>query len=657
MGYTCSFQYEFNFFAKENVKTDINPLWNLFEYAINSPNDDIFISSFNTVFNQKQIGMSMITMALYWIRPKLFIPLDNNTQAYLESQGIQIMKKNDFSGKSYLDLIERVQKSSLFSEKKSFPAISREAWVIKHPQINEDKGEDRGIEENRESNPIVSTAYNLLQLKKNVILQGVPGTGKTYSTAEIALRILGVNVDFSNHKTVMERYRELCEQERIFFTTFHQSMDYEDFVEGLKPIVTDEGVRYKIERGIFWKICENARRLFNQRKSSKKIDFTRTRIFKMSLGEKDKNDSMVFDYCKEHDVVALGWGENKDFSNYQSHEGILKLYEDEKDNRFGPIAMERFICWMRKDDIILISDGNSAVKAIARIVGDYEFHNDTPIGMCQFIKVEWLYLGDNIPLSKLYNCQFIPQSIYAFYTSDNEGTSQYNGSINTDMINKIITGEVNSEEPQPYVLIIDEINRGNVSKIFGELVTLLEADKRDDGNQEGGKHTISVILPYSKERFSVPSNVYIIGTMNTTDRSTGTLDYAIRRRFAFVTLPADPKVIPEGIARELFNDIQRFIKAHHPEDMDINDLMVGHSYFMPDEGVSLSTEEQLKLKIKYEVAPLLREYCTDGLLTCPQKELDKRIESWEKLEITYKKDSSAESAAAASGSETSQTNE
>lgn len=621
---------------------DINALWDLFESAINYPNDS-FSSLFDKALQIKGIALKNITIALYWIRPDKFITLDSHTQKFLIDNGIQISP--NITGEQYLELIDTIPHFL----NKSFPEISLEAWRSKH-SLNDDI-DDEDNEEDQDPDSFIKAAYNILRFKKNIILQGAPGTGKTYSTAEIALRILGVDIDFGNHKAVMEWYQELCDKGRIFFTTFHQSMDYEDFVEGLKPVILDESVGYGLEKGIFRIICDKARRLSNKR-ISKKIDFTKTRIFKMSLGEKGKDDVEVFEYCKENNVVALGWGENKDFSNCQTTEDIQKLYADEKGNRFGPMAMERFICWMRKGDIILVSDGNSAVKAIAKIVGDYEFHNDTPIGMCQFRKVEWLYLGDSIPLSKLYDINFMPQCIYAFYSSRREGTSQYNGSINTDMINKIITGEINTEKPLPYVLIIDEINRGNVSKIFGELVTLLEADKRSGG----GDHPITVKLPYSKEEFSVPSNVYIIGTMNTTDRSTGTLDYAIRRRFAFVTLEAKSDYIPEGKARDLFKDIRSFIVKNHSSETDINDLMVGHSYFMLDKESPLPPDEQLKLKIEYEVAPLLKEYLNDGLLTCSQEDLNEHIEAWIKLD-TYKQDSNTTTNSATSESETSQSNE
>ena len=167
-----------------------------------------------------------------------------------------------------------------------------------------------------------------------------------------------------------------------------------------------------------------------------------------------------------------------------------------------------------------------------------------------------------------------------------------------------------------YILIIDEINRGNISKIFGELITLLEADKRLDAS-----HPITLQLPYSKEKFAVPPNMYIIGTMNTTDRSTGSIDYALRRRFAFITLKSDKHAIEDfydnnisnknnilkNKALEMFNKIETFIKEHKSE-LDFDDLMPGHSYFMA------TTEEELQQKIEYEVEPLLQEYYKDGLL-------------------------------------------
>ena len=205
----------------------------------------------------------------------------------------------------------------------------------------------------------------------------------------------------------------------------------------------------------------------------------------------------------------------------------------------------------------------------------------------------------------------------------------------------VLTSRRTTIEKKNYVLIIDEINRGNVSKIFGELITLLESDKR-----EGSDHPIPVTLPYSKIPFKVPKNLYIIGTMNTTDRSTGTLDYALRRRFAFVTLKANDDVITNHyteigndalgiIAVALFNNIRNFIKdpKHLCGDFDIDDLMVGHSYFMA------KGEDQLKLKIKYEVIPLINEYINDGILKVDAVEKNKAFSAWENLTpFTLKKE-------------------
>ena len=487
---------------------------------------------------------------------------------------------------------------------------------------------------------IMKTTFNkwksLLEQKKNIILQGAPGTGKTYNTAALALSICGVtDVDFNDHTAVMNRYERLRYDEKdnpdgqIGFCTFHQSMDYEDFVEGIKPKTENGVVSYNVEDGIFKTMCKNANQITTEKKSGN-IDFTQTRVFKMSLGEKGKDDEEIFNYCYENNVVALGWGDNIDFSSCKKREDFQAKYSEKN---WGSTAMETFKELMKKDDIVLVSDGTKAVKAIAKIDGEYEYIDNAPIEMYQFRKVEWLYTGDSIPISKLYDKNLSQQSIYGFYNSNKFGKTDFNGGIKTDVLNDIITGEINIEPVQNYVLIIDEINRGNVSRIFGELITLVEADKRLDA-----EHPIKVTLPYSEKTFGVPSNLYIIGTMNTTDRSTGTLDYALRRRFAFTTLKSDVSIVKkhydtlgdeelEKTAIALFNNIKEFINnpQHLCGDFDIDDLMVGHSYFMAKK------REELENKVEYEVIPLINEYINDGILKVDATEKTKAFEAWKNL--------------------------
>lgn len=181
------------------------------------------------------------------------------------------------------------------------------------------------------------------------------------------------------------------------------------------------------------------------------------------------------------------------------------------------------------------------------------------------------------------------------------------------------------EEPEKnYVLIIDEINRGNISKIFGELITLLEFDKRI-----GKDHPITVTLPYSKESFSVPSNLFIVGTMNTTDRSVGSVDYALRRRFDFATITSRRDVV-ESISSskslKLFDAVQKFIEKNHENELDIEDLSVGHSYFLVGKN---DNGAKLEMKWKYEILPLLREYYKDGIITKDIPKDSRTIETFE----------------------------
>jgi 5-methylcytosine-specific restriction protein B len=166
----------------------------------------------------------------------------------------------------------------------------------------------------------------------------------------------------------------------------------------------------------------------------------------------------------------------------------------------------------------------------------------------------------------------------------------------------LVKGAFSSSERLNYVIIIDEINRGNVSSIFGELITLIETDKRI-----GEVNELTAVLPYSRDRFGVPSNLYIIGTMNTADRSVEALDTALRRRFSFTEMP--PKYDLEGLnyhfAGTTGSSILETINKRIRKLLD-RDHLIGHSYFLIDNGED--PHEKLMRSFYSNIIPLLQEY-------------------------------------------------
>lgn len=406
------------------------------------------------------------------------------------------------------------------------------------------------------------TEIEILRQKKQIILQGAPGTGKTYKTASIAVGICNpAFTDFANHQKVMEEYERLLNEGQIAFCTFHQSMDYEDFVEGLKPEVKGNAVEYNVQNGIFKTICEKAQ-------TKEDADIT----------------TCIDKYLQS-----------------------IKGYENKKTIPTLTGKSELYVWWTEGNDTI----STRSVLSKSEKGGQY---SPSPLNI---EKVKMQALGEGVENNWRHYAQAFINAVKKEYNLENQVSDK------------------------PYVLIIDEINRGNVSKIFGELITLLEADKRSGG----GTHHISLKLPYSKDDFSVPSNLYIIGTMNTTDRSTGTIDYAVRRRFAFVTLESRADVIEnwcdsQSVASDvkkaalaLFaqinglgrKDSSSFIAKHKASDFELEDLKVGHSYFMVKDMASL------KLKMHYEVVPLIKEYIRDGILRSMADD-DKYFDCWQKAE-------------------------
>ena len=472
-------------------------------------------------------------------------------------------------------------------------------------QLKENENKEESIQKEqkmKKKNNVNENKTKDIKQPLNQILYGPPGTGKTYNTIIKAMEIIDStneydNIDDTKYKELKDRFDKLKKSGQIEFITFHQSYSYEEFIEGIKPDLGNNTIKYKLEPGILRMICDNAKKI-KVDKTYDKIDFSKTRIFKMSLGANWEDETEdIYNYCLKNNVVALGWGGDKDFSQCNDLQDFKKL-----DNSWGANAVAIFKNWMRVGDVILISNGNSNIKAIAQITGNYEYHNDTEINYCHYRKVNWLYSGDNISISKIYDKKLSQQTIYGFYDEKKEGETDYNTTIKTDVINDIITGNINKLEEKNYVLIIDEINRGNISKIFGELITLIEEDKRI-----GNEHELKLTLPYSKEPFGIPNNLYIIGTMNTSDRSIASVDIALRRRFKFIEMMPKEDVVTNINIEEngkTFRDIFKALNEKITILLD-RDHQIGHSYFLE---TKINDIYDLMNVWFDEILPLLNEY-------------------------------------------------
>jgi 5-methylcytosine-specific restriction endonuclease McrBC GTP-binding regulatory subunit McrB len=451
----------------------------------------------------------------------------------------------------------------------------------------------------KQSNPntssdILLNSNKIITQPLNQILFGPPGTGKTYNTINKALEIMDEaeekQLDWKDRSAVKAQFDKRVSEGRIVFTTFHQSMSYEDFIEGikpLKPMTDDKFVRYDIEPGIFYSICETAKSNFQNSKSENKRKLNFEEAFDKFKEEWEKYPEMKFPLKTEgYDFTIIG------FTNYS-------------------IQFKK------------ASGGTSHTLSIGTL--------------------KELYYGREFDFK---------QGVGIYYPAVLKKVQSFQSDVTEEIILK------------KYVLIIDEINRGNVSQIFGELITLIEEDKR-----LGETEALEALLPYSKEKFGVPPNLYIIGTMNTADKSVEAIDAALRRRFSFEEMMPRPELLTPletlrrfwdkhtnkyGGSIDSYNSYEigirnllgmsfkdekayfnygenvknQFTKEEFEENLKDNvafnginleqllllinkrieklldkDHQIGHSYFM-----DISSIEELKVAFKNKIIPLLQEY-------------------------------------------------
>ena len=679
-------------------KHSFDVLWKFFakatKYDFNSSteNKDDFVSLYDTVMKLPEVGPSKITIALFQVRPNIFISIDKNTKPLI-SRTLDIPDiSNDLTGDQYLSLCSKINRYLNDQEGISLPEYSSKAYALGHQTANKnDDGwfprfeqyhpkltkedwlgfmnesgkfrenykhllaamNDIGgqatcvqleqrygksaasynltatnfamavqsytncecwIDENGEKNywsiPFIgrktqkgedgkfvwkirtelkealneyglsdySDKSNSLKkgmtemIPKNIILYGPPGTGKTYSIKERVEEISG------------EEYEELAKSGRLKFVTFHQSYGYEEFVEGIKPS-TDEtdsngNIKYSVEPGIFKKFCDENRWIEKSEGSKDYPINDNPKVWKVSLKETGDND--IRKECLENDHIRIGWdeyGENiTDDMDYSAHG--------------GKNVLSAFINKMRIGDIVLSCYSSTTIDAVGIVKSNYRYDNKFE-EYKRVRDVEWLikYQGKRI-FELNHRKPLKPPTVYEL-------------KISADDVLRFIEKDIFTKNSKPCFFIIDEINRGNISKIFGELITLIEESKRDK---------VSVTLPYSGEEFTVPSNVYVIGTMNTADRSIALLDTALRRRFDFEEMMPDPENLTDDCDGVNLKELLRVMNERIEYLLD-REHTIGHAYFMESDengdGHSINSLVKLKDVFKKKIIPLLQEYFYD----------------------------------------------
>ena len=519
--------------------------------------------------------------------------------------------------KSYGEEIQQIMLNEIkgFKNKPLNLAVQTLFWCMKDYMKEDLKNKMTTDTNNSSKGTWYDDVVRTWERRKNIVLYGAPGTGKTYDVPELAVRLCdpAFMAAEPSREEIVSRYNQLKTEKRIAFTTFHQSLDYEDWIEGLRPVVNENNqVTYEIESGIFKKLCEEAERPVVKDKQVGIAD--NAVVWKVSLA--GTGDNPVRSDCMKNSYIRIGW------------DGYGPVISDETDwsiyNGEGKQILDAYINKMKVGDIVMSCYSSQTIDAIGVVVGDYEFEDKFP-NYKRVRRVNWLVKNINENIVEMNDGKTMTL-----------GTVYRLNSITLDNVKSILekydTSSKMEENDKAYVMVIDELNRGNVSKVFGELITLLEADKR-----KGRINAESVVLPYSKKAFHIPNNVYLIATMNTADRSLGSLDYAIRRRFAFIAeKPFGLEV--EGFNEELFEKVSSlFVKNFDEykesgwdltmklepadtlsEEYKPEDVWIGHSYFlMQDE----EGEDNTSNRLLYEIIPLLEEYVRDGVLTAEAQDV------------------------------------
>jgi len=590
---------KFWLFPYKYIRSDdsIPLLWELFRQARNG---DIKEQDFNSALKILGTGFTKLTQYLFYINPSQYLPIDAQTEPWLEQQGFTLPQE---SWSDYQNLLEKLKVKTDMP----FWQISYEAWY---------ENTDKKVASQQSGYNIKTKSREPNMANLNRILYGPPGTGKTYCTTELAVQCVApdwyesLSNDKFKRQKIKDKYDELTAKGRVAFTTFHQSFSYEDFVESIRPVVVEgndnnSNISYEVVDGVFKQLCTNAITT-EQTGSTQTVNIEGKNIWKLSLGNTNISDeNEIFNECIDNNYVLLGWGDDIDFSNCSNRREVVAKIEQSHNisladdpSNYKATAVNIFKNAVSIGDLVIISDGNHKFRAIAEITDDYEFLDTKErYGFQQLRKVKWLRIySPSLPKERLFDKSLSQMAIYQLRDT----------TIDREKLKQLLTPEpTTSSSKLPHLIIIDEINRGNISRIFGELITLLEPDKR-----KGGTDAREVILPYSKLPFSVPSNLYVLGTMNTADKSLAQLDLALRRRFDFIELLPKPELLDGIIVHGIAVSEILTVMNQRIEVLLDREHVIGHSYFWSLKDLDSDDEREIELGniFKRRIIPLLQEY-------------------------------------------------
>lgn len=575
-------------------------IWELFVLAMEVAKTKTFSDEFKKAF-EKTIavngnGLAYITMGLYWMRPNVFMPLDGNSRTFVSTHYGITAPSGHCTGDDYVKFLESLKEEiGKQNSEISFPEVSHTAWT----ERGTDKPTDPEVPAAGGQNVVQCVAIapeaQSTKFAKNLILCGTPGTGKTYSTVLYAVSIIEEKqldaIKAENYSAVFSRYLKYKDDGLVAFTTFHQSFGYEEFIEGIRPVVSMEEnagtvreIEYEVHDGIFKSFCDKAGTPIG---SGKSVDLgigKSPSVWKVSL--EGTGDNPTRTECMDNNHIRIGW------------DGYGETISDATDysNDGGSTVLNAFYNRMQIGDIVMSCYSSKTIDAIGVITGEPEWHDEYQ-HYKRLRKVKWFVRGINEDIVDLNAGKTMTlSSVYKLSISVSDALQILKKAKPT-----LFTQNVKIPNR---VFIIDEINRGNISKIFGELITLIEPSKRI-----GAKEQLRAMLPYSGQHFGVPDNVYLIGTMNTADRSIALIDTALRRRFSFVEMQPDSSTLTDILVDGI--DISQMLDTLNKRITVLLDHehTIGHAYLLPLK--TAPTIENLAAIFEYTIVPLLQEYFYD----------------------------------------------